>query len=54
MTGASFHAALAAASVGAAGCSQKDAVWESGKLRLYRYRPIARPTGGVPLLMRRR
>jgi polyhydroxyalkanoate synthase len=51
MTGASFYAALAAASDGAAGCSQKDAVWESGKLRLYRYRPIARPTGGVPLLI---
>jgi polyhydroxyalkanoate synthase subunit PhaC len=51
MTGASFHAAHAAASDGAAGCSPKDAVWESGKLRLYRYRPIARPTGGVPLLI---
>jgi polyhydroxyalkanoate synthase len=36
----------------AAGCSQKEAVWQSDKLTLYRYRPIARPAvGGVPLLI---
>ena len=33
------------------GCSLKDAVWQSGKLTLYRYRPITRPGGGVPLLI---
>src|SRR6202162_4825443 len=52
MTSAAFYAALAAASHCAAGCSQKEAVWQSGKLSLYRYRPIARPAaGGVPLLI---
>src|ERR1700719_3361793 len=52
MTGAALYAALAAASRCAAGCSQKEAVWQSGKLTLYRYRPIARPAaGGVPLLI---
>src|SRR6202035_1363034 len=52
MTGAVFYAALAAASQCAAGCSQKEAVWHSDKLTLYRYRPIARPAaGGVPLLI---
>ena len=52
MTGAALYAALAAASHCAAGCSQKEAVWHSGKLTLYRYRPIARPAaGGVPLLI---
>src|SRR6202049_3816916 len=52
MTGAGFYAALAAGSHCAAGCSQKEAVWQSDKLTLYRYRPIARPAaGGVPLLI---
>src|SRR6266850_2727378 len=52
MTSAAIYAALAAASHCAAGCSQKEAVWQSGKLSLYRYRPIARPAaGGVPLLI---
>ena len=52
MTGTGFYAALAAASHCAAGCSQKEAVWQSNKLTLYRYRPIARPAaGGVPLLI---
>src|ERR1700688_2279084 len=50
MTGASVYAALSAASHRAAGCSQKETVWQSGKLTLYRYRPVARPTRGVPLL----
>src|ERR1700733_8109598 len=39
MTGASVYEALAAASQRAAGCSQKEEVWQSGKLRLYRYQP---------------
>src|ERR1700694_5599920 len=52
MTGAAFYAALAAASHCAAGCSQKEAAWQSDQLTLYRYRPIARPAaGGVPLLI---
>src|ERR1022692_4801744 len=51
MTDAGLYAALAQASHSAAGCSQKEAVWRSGKLRLYRYQPIARPAGGVPLLI---
>jgi polyhydroxyalkanoate synthase len=51
MTGAGLYAAFAAASHLAAGCSQKDAVWQSGKLTLYRYRPIARPSGAAPLLI---
>jgi len=33
------------------GCSQKQAVWQSGKLTLYRYQPITRPSGGAPLLI---
>jgi polyhydroxyalkanoate synthase subunit PhaC len=51
VSAASFYAALAAASHSAAGCSQKEAVWQLGKMTLYRYRPIARPAGGVPLLI---
>jgi len=49
--GTGLYAALAAASHCAAGCSEKDAVWESGKLRLYRYRSTARPASTVPLLI---
>jgi len=51
MTGANLYAALAQASDCAAGCSHKDQVWESGKLRLYRYRPIAPPAKSAPLLI---
>ena len=51
MTDPNLYAALAAASHSAAGYSQKQAVWQSGKLRLYRYQPIARPTSAVPLLI---
>ena len=51
MMGASLYAALAAVRHCAPGCSEKEAVWQSGKLRLYRYRPIARPAGTVPLLI---
>jgi polyhydroxyalkanoate synthase len=48
---ASLYAALAAASQCTAGCSAKDEVWRLGGLKLYRYRPIARPSGGAPLLI---
>ncbi len=41
MIGEGLRAALAAANHCAPGCSPKDAVWQSGKLTLYRYRPIA-------------
>ena len=52
MTDAKAYASLAAARRVAGGCSEREAVWESGKLTLYRYRPIARPAaGGVPLLI---
>ncbi len=51
MTGASLYQALAAAGQCAVGCSAKDLVWQSGKLKLYRYRPIARPSGQAPLLI---
>ena len=51
MNGAGLYAALAAASQCAAGCSQKDLVWQSGKLRLYRYQPIARSVHHAPLLI---
>ncbi len=52
MTDAMAYASLAAARRVAAGCSEREAVWQSGKLTLYRYRPIARPAaGGVPLLI---
>lgn len=33
------------------GCSQKDVVWQSGKLTLYRYAPITRPSNAAPLLI---
>ncbi len=33
------------------GCSDRDLVWRSGKLALYRYRPIARPAVSVPVLI---
>jgi polyhydroxyalkanoate synthase len=33
------------------GCSAREVVWRSGKLVLYRYRPIARPTVAVPVLI---
>jgi len=46
-----MYAALAAANQCTPGCSEKDAVWQSGKVKLYRYRPIARPVGAAPLLI---
>jgi polyhydroxyalkanoate synthase subunit PhaC len=53
VTYTSFYSALAAASHCTPGCSHKDLVWQQGKLRLYRYKPIARPraAGAVPLLI---
>jgi polyhydroxyalkanoate synthase len=48
MTSASLSAALAAARGGAPGCSPREAVWQSGKLILYRYRPPSAPTGPGP------
>jgi polyhydroxyalkanoate synthase len=55
MTTPGLYAALAAANQCAAGCSHKDLVWQSGKLRLYRYSPIvqhrARNPKAVPLLI---
>jgi polyhydroxyalkanoate synthase len=51
MTGAGVYAALAAAGHVAPGCSKKDTVWQSGKLTLYRYQPIARPAGCAPVLI---
>ena len=51
--GSSFGAlaALAAATPGAAGCSEREVVWQSGKIKLFRYRPIARPAASAPLLI---
>jgi polyhydroxyalkanoate synthase len=51
MIGEGIYAALTAASHCTAGCSPKEAVWQSGKLTLYRYRPIAPSSGGAPLLI---
>jgi polyhydroxyalkanoate synthase len=51
MTAASLYAALAEARHCAAGCSEKHAVWQSGKVKLYRYQPIARPAAAAPLLI---
>jgi polyhydroxyalkanoate synthase len=51
MSGAGLAAALAAARHCAPGCSPKEAVWHSGKLILYRYRPTAPPSGAAPLLI---
>ena len=41
MTPEAAFAALAAARDVVAGCSPKDVVWRSGKVTLYRYRPLA-------------
>jgi polyhydroxyalkanoate synthase len=48
---ANLYAALSAARHCAAGCTEKDEVWRSGKLRLYRYRSISGTPGAVPLLV---
>lgn len=48
----SLYAALSAARHCAPGCSAKDEVWRSGKLRLYRYRSISgTSSGAIPLLI---
>jgi polyhydroxyalkanoate synthase len=46
-----LYAALSAAQHCAPGCTQKDEVWRSGKVRLYRYRSISSPSSSVPLLI---
>jgi polyhydroxyalkanoate synthase len=51
VTSLNLYAALAAARHAAAGCSDKEEVWRSGKLRLYRYRSIAKSTATAPLLI---
>jgi polyhydroxyalkanoate synthase len=33
------------------GCSHREAIWQCGKLTLYRYQPIAAGNGAVPLLI---
>jgi polyhydroxyalkanoate synthase len=33
------------------GVSARDAVWQTGKLTLFRYRPMSKPDGGAPLLI---
>jgi len=35
----------------ASGCSQRELIWRAGKLSLYRYTSIARPSGAPPLLI---
>jgi polyhydroxyalkanoate synthase subunit PhaC len=51
MTKLNPHAARAEARHCASGCSDKEEVWRKGKLRLYRYRSIAKPAGAAPLLI---
>ncbi len=51
MKDAGAYAGRAAARRVAAGFSEREPVWQSGKITLFRYRPIARPVGGVPLLV---
>ena len=46
-----LYAALSAARHCAPGCTEKDEVWRSGKVRLYRYRPISPTPSAVPLLI---
>jgi polyhydroxyalkanoate synthase subunit PhaC len=46
-----LYAALSAARHCAPGCTEKEEVWRSGKVRLYRYRPISPAPGAVPLLI---
>jgi len=48
---ARLYAALSAARHCAPGCTEKDEVWRSGKVRLYRYRPLSPTPGAVPLLI---
>src|SRR5438270_3944751 len=48
---ADVYAKLTAAKAADGGCSPKELVWESEKLRLFRYRPTAPSSGAVPLLI---
>jgi polyhydroxyalkanoate synthase len=45
------HSRLAAAKDCAPGCSLKSLEWQSGKLRLYRYVPLAPASGAAPVLI---
>lgn len=51
MTSSDLYSALSAARHAAPGCSDKEEVWRSGKLRLYRYRAIARSGEAAPVLI---
>jgi len=51
MMSPNLWSALAAARHCVAGCSAKEEVWRKGKLRLYRYRSIAKPAATPPLLI---
>lgn len=51
MTRVPFNEALATGRPAADGYSDKEEVWRSGKLRLYRYRSIAKPANVAPLLI---
>src|SRR5450631_887758 len=51
VTSARIFATLAAASRCTTGCSERDMVWQSGKLTLFRYRAIARPAAAAPVLI---
>jgi polyhydroxyalkanoate synthase len=48
---ADLYAALSAARHCAPGCSEKEEIWRSGKLRLYRYRSLPQVASAVPLLI---
>lgn len=54
MSAPDLPAALAAASGCTPGCSPREVIWQSGKMRLYRYRPLpdsGSRSAGVPLLI---
>jgi polyhydroxyalkanoate synthase subunit PhaC len=51
VTSTNLYEALAQARHCVPGCSDKEEVWRKGKLRLYRYRSIAKPAGAAPLLI---
>ena len=51
MTSSELYSALSAARHASPGCSDKEEVWRSGKLRLYRYRAIAKPNDAAPILI---
>jgi polyhydroxyalkanoate synthase len=51
VTSSDVYSALTAARHAAPGCSDKEEVWRSGKLRLYRYRAIAKSRDAAPVLI---